>query len=132
MGMENKPGIGSNQLIIDLNTRLTEAEDAETAIAIYRMASWLISQLDEVRQTASAMAEVDMKGREVESLRTPVGSAGWILSEEEQLDESAWRAALAQNPALVEVRRQFEAARVALREAQKPYMETPPPRFFIR
>lgn len=130
--MENKPGIGSHQLVVDLNTRLADAEDAETAIAIHEMATWLISQLEDVRQSASELAEKDMKRREVESLKTPVGSAGWTRSVEEQLDENAWRAALAQNATLADLQRRFEAVRVALRQAQKPYMESPSPEFRIR
>jgi hypothetical protein len=48
------------------------------------------------------------------------------------LDEDAWTRALARNPQLRGIEREYERARTALERAQEPFKELPAPRFYIR
>jgi hypothetical protein len=131
MKQEVRTVSGDSQLITGLNARLAEADDAETAIAVYRLANWLIGELDQVRRSALDVAEHDLDRREVQSLKTPVSTAGWRRSDAGRLDEKAWRSALERNHDLAELQHRFEVASIRLREAQRPYMEPPPPEFII-
>lgn len=120
------------QLIAQLRAQLAEAEDAETAIAIYKKANWAESLLEEVKHAAIVLAQQDMEQRGIDALKTAVGSAGWTKPEVRQLHEQKWRAALALDPKLLQLQRTFDLAQGALHQAQDAYMELPEPRFFIR
>jgi hypothetical protein len=122
----------TSQVLAELSDRLAETEDAETAIAIYKIANLIAGQLEDIERAALTLAERDMKHREVEALTTAVGSAGWARPEAEQVDEKAWRRALDRNPNLREIQRDFDMAQAVLRQAQEPYLKLPEPGFFIR
>jgi hypothetical protein len=122
----------TSQVAVELNRKLAEAEDAETAIAVYKMANWIISQLEEVKKAAISLAEEDMQQQQINNLKTPVGSAGWTQPRIRQLDEGAWQDALVRSPHLMAIQRDFDVAQAALREAQEPYLKLPESRFFIR
>ena len=122
----------ARQLINMLRSELSRHEDAETAIDVYKTANWIINELDEVKQTCSNLAEQDMEERGLSHLRTRVGTAGWTEPQARQLDEQAWRRAMAESPDLMAVQRDFDLAEARLRQAREPYMELPEPRFFIR
>lgn len=130
--MEPTPEAIANDVITLLQQGLAQQEDAEAAIAVYKLCNWLIGELDRVKRDALALAEQDLAAKGQAALRTPAGSAGWTEPEIKQLDETAWLHALAQNPALMERQRVFDLAQAALQQAQMPYLKLPPSRFFIR
>jgi hypothetical protein len=122
----------ATELVAQLNARLAQYEDAETAISVYKMANWLINRLAEVKEAALDLAEHDMRDRSLDALQTPVGSAGWTEPKATQLDEEAWREALSADRRLLEIQRAYDQAQGALEQAQGPYCELPESRFFIR
>jgi len=120
------------QLIAQLRAQMTEEEDAEMAIAIYKKANWTESLLEEVKHSALVLAQQELEQRGIDAIKTSVGSAGWTKPEARQLHEQKWRAALAHDPKLMQLQHTFDLAQGALRQAQEAYMELPEPRFFIR
>ncbi len=129
---EGSPEQTTTQLIAQLSTELRQNEDAETAIDVYKTINWIIGQLEDVKESALDLAERGMKRRELDTLSTPSGSAGWTEPRKQQLDEEAWERATSENPRLREIQRAYEAAKAQLEGAQEPYMELPEPRFYIR
>lgn len=130
--MEPIPEAVASDVITLLQQGLAQQEDADTAIAVYKLCNWIINELDHVKRDALTLAEQDLTAKGQATLRTPAGSAGWTEPEVKQLDEAAWRSALAQNPALLERQRAYDQAQAALQQAQAPYLKLPPSRFFIR
>lgn len=130
--MEQRPEQTATQLIAQLKGELAQHENAASAIFVYKTANWIISQLEEVKESALTLAQQDIEQSGLEALRTPMGSAGWTEPKARQLDEQAWLEALAVNPGLMKVQRDFDMAQAALRQAQEPFMELPESRFFIR
>lgn len=122
----------ATQLINQLNNYLAHAEDAESAIAVYKTANWVISQLEAVKESALNLAEQDLEEKGLEDIRTIAGSAGWTEPKAPQLNEVAWSQALAADPELRQIQREYDRTEAVLRQAQQPYMELPKPRFFIR
>jgi hypothetical protein len=122
----------ARQLINLLRSELSRHEDAETAIDVYKTANWIINELDDVKQACLNLAEQDMDQRELGHLRTRSGTAGWTEPQARQLDEQGWRRAMAGNPDLMAVQRDYDLAEARLHQAREPYMELPEPRFFIR
>ncbi|MFP3895991.1 MAG: hypothetical protein ACLFV5_04005 [Anaerolineales bacterium] len=129
---EGSPEQTATQLIAQLSTELQQNEDAETAIDVYKTINWIIGQLEDVKESASDLAERDMRRRELDTLNTPNGSAGWTEPRTQQLDEEAWERATYEDPRLREIQRTYEAAKARLEGAQEPYMELPEPRFYVR
>ena len=119
------------QLIAHLTEQLTQQEDAETAIAVYKTANWIISQLEEVKDSALALAEQEMRQQGLEALKTLFGSAGWTRPQARRLNEAAWQAVLAREPELMKIQHEFDLAQAVLQRAQASYLELPEPRFFI-
>ncbi len=130
--MERKPETVASELIHSLQQMLGTQEDADTAIAIYKLCNWVNSQLETVKQEALTLTEQELTAKGMPAIKTPIGSAGWTQPEVKQLDEAAWFAALAQNPTLMERQRAFDLAQAALQQAQAPYLKLPGSRFFIR
>lgn len=130
--MEGRPEVVASELVTLLQQQLTEYEEAETAIAIYKLCNWVIGQLDLIKQEALTLTEQELTARGMPALKTPIGSAGWTQPEVKQLDEAAWLAALAQDPELRGRQRAFDLAQAALQQAQTPYLKLPASRFFIR
>jgi ribosomal protein L11 methylase PrmA len=122
----------ARQLISQLTGKLAQHENAESAIDVYKTANWIISELDEVKETALDLAQRDMQQRGLDALRTPAGSAGWTEPKAKQLNEQAWTEALAKDPHLIKFQRDFDVAKATLEQAQEPFMELPEARFFIR
>jgi len=122
----------ARQLINQLTEILARNEDAESAIAVYKTANWIISELESTKETGLNLAEQDMQERELSHLRTPAGSAGWTEPRARQLNEQVWLEAMARDTRLMRIQRDYDAARAALEQVQEPYMDTPEPRFFIR
>jgi ribosomal protein L11 methylase PrmA len=122
----------AKQLMAQLNAELNQNEDAETAIDIYKTVNWIVSELEEVKEAALDLAQQDMEQRGLDTLKTPAGSAGWTEPKAKQLDEQAWMEALAKDPRLMKIQRDFDLAKAALEQAQEPFMELPEARFFIR
>lgn len=129
--MEQRVQDTANQLINQLMGGMAEAEDAESAIQAYKLANYVISQLDRVKTSALALAEQDMKARGLENVRTPEGTAGWTEPKVKQLDERAWHQALARDNDLMRVQREYDQAQAALDEARRPYLTLPESRFYI-
>jgi hypothetical protein len=121
----------ARQLISQLTEILARNEDAESAIAVYKTANWIISELESTKETGLNLAEQDMQERELSHLRTPAGSAGWTEPRARQLNEQVWLEAMARDTRLMRIQRDYDAARAALEQVQEPYMDTPEPRFFI-
>lgn len=130
--MEESPEQTATQLIAQLTGQLRQNEDAETAIDAYRTANWIISQLEGVKDQALKLAEQDMEQRDLDTLRTSSGSAGWTEPKARQLNEEAWAKAIISDLDLREIQRRYEAARETLEQAQEPFTELPEPRFYIR
>lgn len=122
----------ATQLIVRLTNELTQEEDAEGAIRLYKTVNWIIGQLEQVKDLALNVAEQDMQERGLEALKTPVGSAGWTEPKVKQLNEQAWREALARDAHLMTIQQRFELAETALQHAQEPFRELPKSTFFIR
>lgn len=122
----------ARQLINQLTEILARNEDAESAIAVYKTANWIISELESTKETGLNLAEQDMQERELSHLRTPAGSAGWTEPRARQLNEQVWLEAMARDTRLMRIQRDYDAAQAALEQVQEPYMDTPEPRFFIR
>jgi len=129
---ETSPEQTATRLIAQLAGKLQQYEDVETAIDVYKTANWIIRRLQEVKEIALDLAESDMDHRRLDKIDTPIGSAGWTEPKAKQLDEEAWANAMAQNPRLMEIQGEFEAARARLEEAREPFTEPPEPRFYIR
>ncbi len=129
---ERSPEQTATRLVAQLTGELRHNEDAETAIDVYRTANWIIGQLEEVKEAALDLAEQDLQQRGIDKLSTPTGSAGWTEPQVRQLDEDAWERALAKNPQLRRIQREFEAAETAIERAQEPFKELPESRFYIR
>jgi len=130
--LEKSPEQTATRLVAELTGRLRQNEDAETAVDVYRTANWIMGQLEEVKDAALDLAEKDMEQRGLDRLSTPTGSAGWTEPKAKQLDEEAWTRALAENPQLRQIKREYEAASEALERAQEPFKELPESRFYIR
>lgn len=130
--MAHRPEVAAEELVTLLQQQFAQHEDAETAIAIYKLCNWIIGQLDTVKQNALKLTEQELTAKGLSSVKTSIGSAGWTQPEVKQLDEAAWLTALAQNPALMERQRAFDLAQAALQQAQTPYLKLPGSRFFIR
>lgn len=122
----------ARQLINELTEVLARNEDAESAVAVYKIANWIVNELESTKDAALNLAEQDMQERQLSHLRTPSGSAGWTEPRARQLNEQAWLEAMTQEPRLMKLQREHDVARAALEQVQEPYMETPEPRFFIR
>ena len=75
------------QLIAQLTEQLTQYEEAETAISVYKTANWIISQLEEVKHSALTLAEQEMRQKGLEVLKTLLGSAGWTKPQAKHLNE---------------------------------------------
>jgi hypothetical protein len=121
-----------DQMVSGLHKLLSDAEDAETGISIYKQTNWIIYQLEGVKDQALALAEQDMRRRELETLKTPVGSAGWTEPRAPQLDEKSWRLAMAEDPRLMEIQQAFDQAKAILERVQEPFTDLPDSRFHIR
>jgi len=130
--IDRSPEQMATRLVAKLTGRLRQHEDAETAIDVYRTVNWIIGQLEEVKDAALDLAEKDMEQRCLDKLSTPTGSAGWTEPKKKQLDEEAWTRALAKNPRLRQIEREYETARAALERAREPFEELPDSRFYIR
>jgi hypothetical protein len=122
----------AQQLIEQLQAELARGEDVEAAIDVYKTVNWIIDRLQEVKSEALDLAEQDMRQRDLKSLKTRVGSAGWTEPRARQLDEEAWAQVLERDPYLRQVQERYARAQAALEEAQEPFMQLPEPRFFIR
>lgn len=130
--IDRSPEQTATRLVAELTGQLRQNEDAETAVDVYKTANWIIGQLEEVKAAALDLAERDIEQRGLDKLSTPTGSAGWTEPRARQLDEEAWARALAKNPQLREIEREYEAAKTALERAQEPFKELPESRFYIR
>jgi hypothetical protein len=87
--MEQEPETTARALIGQYSERLARDEDAETAIAVYKMANWYVNQMEGIKHTAQSLAEQDLAQRGLDSLHTPIGSAGWTEPRARQLDEQS-------------------------------------------
>lgn len=130
--MEQSTNRDAQQLIDRLEAELARGEDVETAVDVYKTVNWIIDRLQEVKSEALDLAEQDMRQRDLKSLKTRVGSAGWTEPKAKQLDEVAWAKALERDPYLRQVQERYARAQAVLDEAQEPFMQLPEPRFFIR
>ena len=81
--------LDAREPIYSLRQKLAEAQDAETAVAIYKETEEIRRQLEEIQAAARHLAEQDMQARGLESLETPVGQAHWQQPEEPVLDQAA-------------------------------------------
>ncbi|MFN2289875.1 MAG: hypothetical protein ACK2UC_01670 [Anaerolineae bacterium] len=123
--------LNAREPIYSLRQKLAEAQDAETALAIYKEAGEMRRQLEEIQASARALAEEDLQERGLESLETPVGHAHWQQPEEPVLDQAAWAEAVAEDPSLRSMQRDVELAYEELRQAQAPFMQPAEPIFEI-
>jgi hypothetical protein len=130
--MERRTEEIMTELLAELRSDLAQEEDAERAVEVYKVANWIISQLEELKESALKLAEQDMQQRNLTSLKTLDGSAGWTVPRARQLHERAWKEALVSDSRLMDIQRQFDLAQAVLDKAQEPFMELPEPRFFIR
>jgi hypothetical protein len=129
--MEKTSELGLKRTVLELERKLEEAGDAETAIAVYKSADWIIDQLEVVKERARALAEEDLKERGEASVSTPVGSAAWTEPDEALLDEEAWQEALARDASLQRLVRDFEDAQAALEQARAGYRRAPERRLVV-
>lgn len=117
---------------IELAQKLAQYEDADTAIAVYKEANLLISQLEEVKQAALNLAESELRTTGEVSRKTVAGNCGWTAPKTKQLDKAAWTAAIAENQDLTAIQVNFDRAKKTLEKSQEPFMKLPEGRFFIK
>ena len=129
--MEQTSELGLKRTVLELERKLDEAGDAETAVAVYKSADWIIDQLEVVKERARALAEEDLKDRREDSVSTPVGSAVWAEPDEAPVDEEAWQEALARDASLQRLVRDFEEAQAALEKARAGYRRAPEQRLVV-
>jgi hypothetical protein len=129
--MEKTSELGLKRTVLELEQKLDEAVDAETAIAVYKSADWVIDQLEVVKERAQALAEEDLRERGEDSLSTPIGSAAWTEPDESPVDENAWQEALARDASLQRLVRDFEDAQGALEQARVGYRRAPQRRLIV-
>lgn len=118
--------------VIELAQKLAQYEDADTAIAVYKEASLLIGQLEDVKQSALSLAESELRSTGEVSRKTIVGSCGWTSPKTKQLNKAAWQSAIAESADLTAVQVNFNRAEETLKKAQEPFMVLPEGRFFIK
>ncbi len=116
----------------ELLQKLTQYEDAETAIAVYREANFIIAQLEDVKKAALNLAESELRSTGETGRKTPFGSCGWTQPKTRQLDKDAWQAAVAEDSDLSAIQMNFNRARSLLEKAQEPFLRLPEGRFFIK
>lgn len=116
----------------ELTQKLTQYEDADTAIAVYKEANFIISQLEEVKKAALSLAESELRSTGEAGRKTVAGSCGWTVPKTRQLDKDAWQAALAEDTNLTTVQVNFDRAKATLEKAQEPFTKLPEGRFFIK
>lgn len=116
----------------ELIQKLTQYEDGDTAIAVYKEANLAISQLEEVKRAALALAESELRQAGEVSRKTVAGSCGWTAPKTRQLDKDAWQAALAADTDLTAIQINFDRAKTILEKAQEPFTRLPESRFFIK
>jgi hypothetical protein len=81
--------VGARSLVAELERQLKAGDNAETAIAVYKTVEWFVAELRNVQEMALDLAEQDLRKRDLESLETPLGSAGWLEPEAEQRDRTS-------------------------------------------
>lgn len=116
----------------ELIQKLTQYEDGDTAIAVYKEANLAISQFEEVKKAALALAENELRSTGEVSRKTVAGSCGWTAPKTRQLDKGAWQAALVVDTDLAAVQINFDRAKAILEKAQEPFTRLPESRFFIK
>ena len=117
---------------IKLALKLSEYEDVETAIVVYKEANFIIKQYQKVKKAALNLAENELRINGEEHRKTAIGSCGWTQPRVKVLDEKEWTNALSQNKELKNVVIEFEQAKNKLEKVQRPFMKFPDGRFFIR
>lgn len=116
----------------ELLQKLTQYEDAETAIAVYKEANLAISQFEEIKQAALSLAESELRSTGETGRKTAIGSCGWTQPKTRQLDKDAWQAAVAEDSDLSAIQTNFNRAKSLLERAQEPFTKLPEGRFFIK
>lgn len=116
----------------ELVQKLTEYEDLETAVAVYKEANFLIAQFEDVKKAALSLAESELRSTGETGRKTAIGSCGWTQPKTPQLDKEAWAAAIGKDTDLATFQRHFDAAEKVLRKAQEPFMKLPEGRFYIK
>lgn len=117
---------------IELTQKLTQHEDADTAIAVYKEANFIIGQYEEVKKAALNLAENELRLSGEAERKTIAGSCGWTKPKAKKLNEIKWRDAIKDDRELQRLEYQFNQLKSDLEEAQLPYMELAESRFFIR
>lgn len=117
---------------IELAQKLTQYEDVDTAIVVYREANLAIAEFEKVKQAALSLAENELRSTGEANHKSIAGSCGWTQPKTKQLDKGAWQAALATNAELECYQINFDQAEKLLRKAQEPFMKLPEGRFFIK
>lgn len=116
----------------ELAQKLTQYEDADTAIAVYKEANFIIAQFEDVKKAALNLAENELRSTGETVRKTTIGSCGWTVPKTAQLDKVAWQAAVAENSDLAVVQSEFDRVDAALKKWQQPFMKLPEGRFYIK
>lgn len=116
----------------ELAQKLAQYEDADTAIAVYKEANFIISQLEEVKRAALNLAESELRATGETGRKTAAGSCGWTIPKTRQLDKDTWQSALVEDTNLTTIQVNFDRAKATLEKAQEPFMRLPEERFFIK
>ena len=118
----------------ELLSKLTQFEDIQSAVAIYREAGNIAKLYRDVQTQAADCARSGMALDGVIKCKTESGSAGWTVPKAAKLDRAKWAAAMESEPALCEYQQRFEAMKAALEDAQDRAgcLVVPGGRFYIR
>ncbi len=117
---------------IELTQKLTQYEDIDTAIAVYKEANFYIGQYDEVKKACLSLAENKLMATGEVHRKTIGGSCGWTEPKVKKLNEARWREAVKSNLKMAGLVTAYEIAKQELDEAQREFMELPEGRFFIK
>lgn len=117
---------------VELAQKLTQYEDVDTAIAVYKEANFIIGQLEDVKKAALSLAENELGLSGEVKRETIAGSCGWTAPKTKQLNKGKWQAAIAESGDLNSIQINFNVAEKLLKKAQEEYMELPEGKFFIR
>lgn len=117
---------------IDLVRILTENEDRDSAITVYKECNHIISKYEEVKAIALSLAQSSLTETGEAEYKTVTGSCGWSNPKTPKLDKEAWQVAVSEKPELNTVQAHFNQAEKLLKKAQEAFMKLPAPTFFIR
>jgi hypothetical protein len=118
-----------------LKEKLRMEEAITTAIEVHKAAQQAINEYETVKEQAKIFVRAYLTQTGRQRGKIPAGSFGLTKpTTTYRVNEDKWQMACNQDPGLAAIQKQFDAARQALDEAQRDFLEevTPEPVVYIR